>query len=136
MATEAEAGRLNAPFFMPPRVLGNTGEEGEFVLPRQTSMDPARRLDDFNYHPDSLPFTCTSTLASESLVKRKWTSGDAELTYDEEGSPLFGARAPQVERAGRKTKRKRAPFTHSCGAAGIGGMCPSISSPRVSNLPD
>ncbi len=49
MATEAESGRINAPFFMPPRILGNTGEEGELVLPARSPADPAKRLDDFSY---------------------------------------------------------------------------------------
>jgi Bacterial protein of unknown function (DUF885) len=55
LASEAESARLPAPYFQPPRLLGNTGQMGEFVLPLRvpsadkTKPDTAKQLDDFTY---------------------------------------------------------------------------------------
>ncbi|MCC7005689.1 MAG: DUF885 domain-containing protein [Ottowia sp.] len=47
-ATEGEAASIPAPFMSPPRLLGNTGEYGEFVIPLS---DPKtkQKFDDFSY---------------------------------------------------------------------------------------
>jgi Bacterial protein of unknown function (DUF885) len=55
LASEAESARLPAPYFQPPRLLGNTGQMGEFILPLRvpsadkTKSDAAKQLDDFTY---------------------------------------------------------------------------------------
>ena len=48
LSTEAEAAASPAPHMNPPRLIGNTGEYGEFVLPlRNPNADPAVVMDDF-----------------------------------------------------------------------------------------
>jgi uncharacterized protein (DUF885 family) len=50
LATEAESSRAPAPFMSPPRLIGNTGEYGEFVLPVRLaggSDGSTKQMDDF-----------------------------------------------------------------------------------------
>lgn len=50
VATDAEAARIAAPFMQPPRLIGNTGEYGEFVLPLSNPHAKSdARMDDFMY---------------------------------------------------------------------------------------
>jgi hypothetical protein len=58
LATEAESARSPAPFMSPPRLIGNTGEFGEFVLPvRLAGGDDGSELqvDDFTHEATSWP---------------------------------------------------------------------------------
>lgn len=43
LGTPAEAVRLPAPFTVPPPLLNNTGQQGEFVLPLNVPTQPDRR---------------------------------------------------------------------------------------------
>jgi hypothetical protein len=63
IATDAEAAQTPAPNIRPPRLLGNTGELGEFVLPLNVPASPgstsgAGRLDDFTF--DAASWTLTA----------------------------------------------------------------------------
>jgi Bacterial protein of unknown function (DUF885) len=55
LASEAESARLPAPYFQAPRLLGNTGQMGEFILPLRvpstdkTKPNETKQLDDFTY---------------------------------------------------------------------------------------
>ncbi len=50
VATDAEAAQISAPFMKPPRLIGNTGEYGEFVLPLANPHAKSNaRMDDFMY---------------------------------------------------------------------------------------
>jgi hypothetical protein len=50
IATEAEAARTPAPFMNPPRLIGNTGEYGEFVIPLSNPNSKSKeRMNDFDY---------------------------------------------------------------------------------------
>ena len=50
VATDAEAAQTPAPFMMPPRLIGNTGEYGEFVLPlTNPHAKSGAKMDDFTY---------------------------------------------------------------------------------------
>ncbi len=50
IATDAEAAQISAPFMKPPRLIGNTGEYGEFVLPLSNPHAKSNaRMDDFMY---------------------------------------------------------------------------------------
>ncbi|MET3134347.1 uncharacterized protein (DUF885 family) [Oxalobacteraceae bacterium GrIS 1.11] len=50
IATEAEAANVPAPFMSPPRMIGNTGEYGEFVIPLANPHAKSNAvMDDFNY---------------------------------------------------------------------------------------
>lgn len=52
IASEAESAQIPAPNMRPPRMLGNTGEMGEFVLPLNVPGDKAgetKKFDDFTF---------------------------------------------------------------------------------------
>jgi uncharacterized protein (DUF885 family) len=52
LASAAESANLPAPNMRPPRLIGNRGEQGEFVLPLTAPRGPqesAQRIDDFTY---------------------------------------------------------------------------------------
>jgi len=50
LATEAESAAIPAPHLSPPRLIGNTGEPSEFVLPTHNpNAQPGAEMDDFNY---------------------------------------------------------------------------------------
>jgi uncharacterized protein (DUF885 family) len=61
IATDAEAAQTPAPNMRPPRLLGNTGELGEFVLPLNVPAAPGTaaggRLDDFTFEAASWTLT-------------------------------------------------------------------------------
>lgn len=56
IATDAEAAQTPAPNMRPPRMLGNTGELGEFVLPLNVPGTPGS-LDDFTFEAASWTLT-------------------------------------------------------------------------------
>jgi uncharacterized protein (DUF885 family) len=49
IGTPAENAQQPAPHFLPPRLIGNTGQEGEFVLPLTVPGAKEQKYDDFNY---------------------------------------------------------------------------------------
>jgi len=52
LASPAESAAVPAPFMSPPRLIGNTGEHGEFVLPLKTTGDgdaASLQIDDFTH---------------------------------------------------------------------------------------
>ncbi|MCY1019260.1 DUF885 domain-containing protein [Pyxidicoccus sp. MSG2] len=60
LASEAESARSSGPYMVPPRLLGNTGEQGEFVLPLNlpsTAPGGAKKLDDFTFAAASWTLT-------------------------------------------------------------------------------
>lgn len=59
LATEAESAASPAPYIDPPRLVGNTGEPVEFVLPLSNpNATPGTDMDDFNY--DAIAWTLTA----------------------------------------------------------------------------
>jgi len=56
VASEAESAAIPSPFMLPPRLIGNTGEKGEFVLPYRSEdndqTDP-NRVDDYTFNAAS-----------------------------------------------------------------------------------
>jgi hypothetical protein len=59
LASEAESAAQPAPHIDPPRLIGNTGEPAEFVLPtRNPSAATTAEMDDFNY--DGIAWTLTA----------------------------------------------------------------------------
>lgn len=59
LATEAESAASPAPHIDPPRLIGNTGEPAEFVLPlRNPNAKGGAEMDDFNY--DAIAWTLTA----------------------------------------------------------------------------
>jgi uncharacterized protein (DUF885 family) len=57
LGTPAENAGQPAPHMMPPRLLGNTGEQGEFVLPLSIPGAKEQKYDDFNYAAASWTLT-------------------------------------------------------------------------------
>jgi len=59
LASEAESAAIPAPHMRAPRLVGNTGEQGEFVLPLRVPgvQGPASRLDDFTFAAASWTLT-------------------------------------------------------------------------------
>jgi hypothetical protein len=62
LGTPAENAQQPAPHMVPPRLLGNTGEQGEFVLPlsvppAEGSKESAEKLDDFTFAAASWTLT-------------------------------------------------------------------------------
>jgi uncharacterized protein (DUF885 family) len=58
LGTPAENAQQPAPHMTPPRFLGNTGEQGEFVLPLSVPGKTAQKYDDFNF--DAAAWTLTA----------------------------------------------------------------------------
>jgi uncharacterized protein (DUF885 family) len=58
LGTPAENAQQPAPHMVPPRLIGNTGEQGEFVLPLSVPGKKAQKYDDFNY--DAAAWTLTA----------------------------------------------------------------------------
>ena len=58
LGTPAENAQQPAPHMSPPRLLGNTGEQGEFVLPLSVPGKAEQKYDDFNF--DAAAWTLTA----------------------------------------------------------------------------
>lgn len=59
LASEAESAAIPAPHLSPPRLIGNTGEPAEFVLPLENpSAPPGTKMDDFAF--DAITWTLTA----------------------------------------------------------------------------
>jgi uncharacterized protein (DUF885 family) len=57
LATPAESAAQPAPHMRPPRMIGNTGESGEFVLPLVNPSAQGQRMDDFTFAAASWTLT-------------------------------------------------------------------------------
>ena len=58
LGTPSENAQQPAPHMSPPRLIGNTGEQGEFVLPLSLPGKVEQKYDDFNY--DAAAWTLTA----------------------------------------------------------------------------
>ena len=58
LGTPAENAQLPAPHMTPPRLIGNTGEQGEFVLSLSVPGKAIKKYDDFNF--DAATWTLTA----------------------------------------------------------------------------
>jgi hypothetical protein len=58
LGTPAENAQQPAPHMVPPRFIGNTGEQGEFVLPLSVPGKNTQKYDDFNF--DAAAWTLTA----------------------------------------------------------------------------
>ena len=58
LATPAESAAIPAPHISPPRLIGNTGQNAEFVLPLDNpNAAPGAKMDDFTYDAITWPLT-------------------------------------------------------------------------------
>ena len=69
LATEAESALIPSPYMQPPRLIGNTGEYGEFVLPLvvPTTGGKSLRMDDFTNPANSWNLTAHETRPGHEL---------------------------------------------------------------------
>lgn len=58
LATPAESAASPAPHMRPPRLIGNTGESGEFILPLVNPAAEGKRSDDFSFAAASWTLAC------------------------------------------------------------------------------
>jgi uncharacterized protein (DUF885 family) len=58
LASPAESAGQPAPHMRPPRLIGNTGETGEFVLPLVNPAAKGQRMDDFTFEAASWTLAC------------------------------------------------------------------------------
>jgi hypothetical protein len=78
LGTEAESARIPAPHVSPPRLIGNTGEPAEFVLPLENpSAKPGSVMDDFNYDAITWSLTAHEARPGHELQFAKMTENGA-----------------------------------------------------------
>jgi Bacterial protein of unknown function (DUF885) len=98
LASEAESARLPSPSFQPPRLLGNTGQMGEFILPLRvpstdnTKPDSAKQLDDFTYPAASWTLTAHEGRPGHELQFASMIEGGVS-----EARSIFAANRVNVE---------------------------------------
>ena len=100
IATEAESAATPAPNMHPPRLLGNTGEVGEFVLPLNVpdQSGKMRKFDDFNFAAASWTLTAHEARPVTSSSLRRSSN---------RASPTPAPRSPSTvptSRAGASTQ--------------------------------
>ena len=92
LGTPAENAQQPAPHMVPPRLLGNTGEQGEFVLPLSVpapegSQEAAQKLDDFTFAAASWTLTAHEArpgheMQFASLVERGISTARAIYAFN------------------------------------------------------
>jgi len=92
LGTPAENAQQPAPHMVPPRLLGNTGEQGEFVLPLSVpapegSQESAQKLDDFTFAAASWTLTAHEArpgheMQFASLVERGVSTARAIYAFN------------------------------------------------------
>ncbi len=89
VATDAEAAQISAPFMKPPRLIGNSGEYGEFVLPLANPRAKSdAKMDDFMY--DAVTWTLAAhearpghELQFAAMVERGVSVARAVFAYND-----------------------------------------------------
>ncbi|HEY7497649.1 MAG TPA: DUF885 domain-containing protein [Vicinamibacterales bacterium] len=97
IATDAEAAQTPAPNMRPPRLLGNTGEMGEFILPLNVPAAPgskaaAQQLDDFTYQAASWTLTAHEARPGHEMQFAKIIEGGVSIAR-----ALFAFNSTNVE---------------------------------------
>jgi Bacterial protein of unknown function (DUF885) len=92
LASEAESAQQPAPHMVPPRLLGNTGEQGEFVLPLAIpaptgSTEAEQKYDDFTFAAASWTLTAHEArpgheLQFDSMVERGMSLARAHYAFN------------------------------------------------------
>jgi hypothetical protein len=92
LGTPAENAQQPAPHMVPPRLLGNTGEQGEFVLPLSVpapegSQEAAQKIDDFTFAAASWTLTAHEArpgheMQFASLVERGVSTARAIYAFN------------------------------------------------------
>ena len=106
LATPAESAKSPAPYLNPPRLLGNTGEQAEFVLPVSVPPAPGSkakevRLDDFTYAAASWTLTAHEArpgheLQFSSMVERGVSTARAIFAFNSANVEGWGLYAEAI----------------------------------------
>ncbi len=98
LASEAESAQIPSPFFRKPRLLGNTGQMGEFILPLRvpstdkTNPNSASQLDDFTYPAASWTLTAHEGRPGHELQFASMIEGGVS-----QARAIFAANSVNVE---------------------------------------
>jgi Bacterial protein of unknown function (DUF885) len=103
LATDAESARIPAPFFSTPRLLDNTGELGEFVLPTYLAGDASKRLDDFSFEAASWWLTAHEgrpghELQFSTMIEKKVSIARALFAFNSTNAEGWGLYAEEMIR--------------------------------------
>lgn len=105
LASEAESASIPAPNMRPPRLLGNTGEAGEFILPlSMPAKDPkqaAQKFDDFTYNAAAWTLTAHEgrpghELQFDSMVEHGISTARALYAFNSTNVEGWGLYAEKI----------------------------------------
>ncbi|HYS08736.1 MAG TPA: DUF885 domain-containing protein [Myxococcales bacterium] len=101
IGTPAENAQQPAPHMQPPRLIGNTGEQGEFVLPLSMPGKVEQKYDDFNF--DAAAWTLTAhearpghELQFASMVERGVSLARAVFAFNSVNAEGWGLYAEAI----------------------------------------
>ena len=101
IGTPAENAQQPAPHMTPPRLIGNTGEQGEFVLPLSMPGKVEQKYDDFNF--DAAAWTLTAhearpghELQFASMVERGVSLARAVFAFNSVNAEGWGLYAEAI----------------------------------------
>jgi uncharacterized protein (DUF885 family) len=101
LGTPAENAQQPAPHMVPPRLIGNTGEQGEFVLPLSMPGKVELKYDDFNF--DAAAWTLTAhearpghELQFSSMVERGVSQARAIFAFNSVNAEGWGLYAEAI----------------------------------------
>jgi hypothetical protein len=106
LATEAESAATPAPYMHPPRLLGNTGEQGEFILPLNIPAPPEskqalQRFDDFTFAAASWTLTAHEArpgheLQFASMLEKGVSTARAVFAFNSTNAEGWGLYAESI----------------------------------------
>ena len=101
LGTPAENAQNPAPHMTPPRLLGNSGEQGEFVLPLSIPGTKELKYDDFNYRAASWTLTAHEArpgheLQFDTMVERGISIARAVYAQNSANSEGWGLYAEAI----------------------------------------
>ena len=112
IATEAESTAIPAPNMHPPRLLGNTGEVGEFVLPLNVpdKSGKMQKFDDFNFAAASWTLTAHEArpgheLQFASIIEHGVSDARATFAFNSTNVEGWGLYSEWLDRAVRARRR-------------------------------
>jgi len=101
LGTPAENAQQPGPHMVPPRLIGNTGEQGEFVLPLSMPGKVEQKYDDFNF--DAAAWTLTAhearpghELQFSSMVERGVSQARAIFAFNSVNAEGWGLYAEAI----------------------------------------
>jgi uncharacterized protein (DUF885 family) len=108
LATAAESAQQPAPNMRPPRLLGNTGEQGEFILPLNIpASDPAQQktYDDFTFDAAAWTLTAHEARPGHEMQFAKMLEGGVSTAR-----AIFAFNSTNIEGWGLYAERIAMPF--------------------------